>query len=92
MTSRARRTMTAVATLAMVNFVTYFLIAIHLGGDAINGREVNGSYFLSAKGVLTEVSFPVFVYSYVHTVSVWITHGLVMVTFLVLEIIGESSD
>lgn len=60
----------------MTNFVVFFLGALYLGGDAVNGRTVDGHYFLANKGHLTEVSHAVFMYSKCHTLSIFITHPL----------------
>lgn len=51
-----------------VNLVLFFILTAYLGGDAINGKKLEGHYFLSNHGHLTEVSHRVFIYSEVHTV------------------------
>jgi hypothetical protein len=59
-----------------VNFMVFFVVALCIGGDAINGKVENGRYYLSSHGRLTEVSPRVWQYSRFHTISVWITHPL----------------
>ncbi len=68
--------------LAFVNFAAFWLIAVYLGGDAINGRITDGHYFLMAHGRYTEVSAAVFTYSKWHVYSVWITHPLAFLAAL----------
>ena len=62
--------------LAIVNFCVFVAIALALGGDAINGTVRDGHYYLMEHGVYTEVSKPVFTYSAIHTLSLFITHPL----------------
>lgn len=51
-----------------VNFPLFVIIHLILGGDAWGGKVEAGRYYLSMNGRLTEVSRPVFQYSYVHCV------------------------
>jgi hypothetical protein len=60
----------------IVNFFVFFLAAVYLGGDALSGRAVDGHYFLSSHGRLTEVSQAVFTYSEWHVRGVFITHPI----------------
>jgi hypothetical protein len=60
--------------IAGLNFVSFVIVALWLGGDAGNGREEGGRYFLSQHGRDTEVSRWVFVYSRVHGYTVVVTH------------------
>jgi hypothetical protein len=62
--------------IAIVNFVVFVAVAIPLGGDAINGTARDGHYYLREHATYTEVSKPVFVYSTIHTLSLFITHPL----------------
>jgi len=67
------RICTAATIFGFLNFIAFWLIAVTIGGDAINGQMTDGRFYLYSHGVLTEVSEPVFRYSYVHAISVWIT-------------------
>src|SRR6187551_801673 len=60
--------------LAIVNFVLFVAIAVWLGGDAINGTTRDGRYYLMQHGIYSEVSRPVFIYSIIHTLSLFLTH------------------
>jgi hypothetical protein len=51
------------------NFATFWIVAVLLGGDAVNGKIENGHYFLSSHGHLQEVSKSVFLYSKIHCLS-----------------------
>lgn len=72
----------AIIALALVNFVSYVLIAAQLGGDAINGLARDGHYYLMSHGAYTEVSETVFTYSRWHAYSLWCTHPLGMLAML----------
>jgi hypothetical protein len=63
---------------AIVNFFAFVLVAIEIGGDALNGHEAGGHYFLSNHGTLTEVRRSIFEYSKWHAISVFVTHPLAM--------------
>ena len=63
-------------TLGLVNFALFFIGAIYLGGDAINGKVVDGQYFLTSHGRYTEVSAGISNYSKWHVYSTWVTHPL----------------
>jgi hypothetical protein len=65
--------------LGVVNFVLFFLAAIYLGGDAVNGKIVGGHYYLMSHGQYTEVSKEVFAYSKWHVYSTWVTHPLALI-------------
>ncbi len=70
--------------IGILNFVSFCIVAEVIGGDAINGRIDGGRYFVSEHGHDTEVSRSVFEYSRFHAHSVWVTHPLVFVGFLIL--------
>ena len=72
---RSERTALAIFVFALVNFAAFCSIAVALGGDALNGHQSYGRYFLASHGRLTEVSRAVFRYSQVHSISVFITHA-----------------
>jgi hypothetical protein len=66
--------------LGIGNFAVFFVLALHLGGDAINGGVIDGRYFLSNHGHLTEVTQDVFTYSKWHALSLFVTHPLAMLS------------
>lgn len=70
------RSWTIVAVVCLANFAAFFIAAVVLGGDAINGRAEGGRCFLASHGKLTEVSREIYVYSRYHAISLWITHPL----------------
>ena len=77
--------------LAAVNFLSFVSISIYLGGDALNGYTKDGHYFVSSHGWHTEVSRAVWIYSYCHAISVFVTFGLVPV-FLIIGACTEWDD
>jgi hypothetical protein len=74
-----RRLLLILAGLCLANFIVYTAVAIHLGGDAINGYAKGGQYFVVSRGRATEVSEAIFEYNRWHTYSVWLTHPLGMI-------------
>jgi len=54
----------------------FFVVALILGGDAMNGKAEGGKFFLANHGKLTEVSRETFVYSRYHVLSLLITHPI----------------
>jgi len=75
-----RRLAAVLSVLWIVNFVTYGVTAILLGGDAVNGHAEAGRYYLAMHGRLTEVSRPVFEFSR------WYTYVLFAHSAVVLAI------
>ena len=45
-----------IVLVAILNFVAFFVIGIAIGGDALNGKVVDGPYYLYGHGKLNEVS------------------------------------
>lgn len=64
--------------IGLLNFAVFFLVAIWLGGDAVNGTEEGGQYYLANHGKLTEVTHALWSYSRAHVYSVWVTHPMAM--------------
>ena len=75
MTPRVLQIFNIVAT---TNFLSFWVVA-GLIGDAINGHTADGRYFLKSHSGLTEVSHAVFIYSWLHALSVVVTVILAMV-------------
>jgi hypothetical protein len=84
-----RKICLSLLVLCAVNFFIFVAVAEHLGGDAINGKVENGRYYLTqhhrpgASHQTTEVTRSVFIYSRWHARSVWVTHPLGMILFVV---------
>lgn len=79
--------------IGLINFLAYTIAYMNLGGDAMNGyvRQVVTSdrvhhlhYFLVSKGLPCEVNRSVWVYSAIHSISVWVTVGAVLLAMLTL--------
>ena len=68
----------ALMSVAIFNFLAFLAASAYLGGDALNGKVVDGHYFLSNHGRLTEVTAAVFTYSRWHGLSMFATHLLAM--------------
>src|SRR4051812_2892112 len=54
---------------ALLNFFTFWIGAMLLGGDAVNGKVESGHFFLRSHAHLQEVSASVFFYSRIHCLS-----------------------
>jgi len=70
------RTWTVVGVFCLANFVVFVVVALIIGGDALNGKAEGGKFFLANHGKLTEVSRETFVYSRYHSLSLFITHPI----------------
>lgn len=62
----------------MINFLLFGLIALSIGGDAINGKVEEGRYYLNNHGHYTEVGYIVFIYSKLHALIVITTFPLLI--------------
>ena len=67
---------------AILNFAAFWIIAVSIGGDALSGKEESGRYYVSNRGKLTEVSRTIFMYSFYHTCSIFITHPLGIIAII----------
>jgi hypothetical protein len=74
------RCLLAVCGLGVLNFVIFVIVAVAIGGDAVNGKAVGGHYYLASHGKLTEVSEAVYTYSLWHVRSLLVTHPLAILT------------
>ena len=74
------RCLLAVCGLGVLNFVIFVIVAVTIGGDAVNGKAVGGHYYLASHGKLTEVSEAVYTYSLWHVRSLFVTHPLAILT------------
>jgi hypothetical protein len=59
---------------AWINFSVFWIVALIIGGDAINGKAEDGSFYLGSHGRYTQVSQDIYIYSRTHAISVFITH------------------
>lgn len=88
-----------IIALGLLNFLVFTLLYAALGGDAHNGQRrqvrdadgatrtayfVRGHYIRSLSGREREVSKLLWVYSYLHSISVLLTSGAMIVSMLVL--------
>jgi len=83
----------------LVNFLVYTVIYAQLGGDAGNGGKekvvqesgqvkevyyIRGHFIHGPDGQRTNVPRWVWIYSYLHSISIWPTQGIMMVCMLIL--------
>ena len=69
-----------VCVVAGINFALFAIIMIASGGDALNGKEEAGRYFLASHGRYTEVSGAFYYFSYIHGLSVVLLMFFCLVT------------
>ena len=81
-----------VRVVAVVNFALLGLGAALLGGDAFMGHVEGGHYFLGSAGKFVEVSRNIWMYSYVHVISNFVTGGLAVVALLVKAVRGLAGN
>ncbi|RFP15051.1 MULTISPECIES: hypothetical protein [unclassified Duganella] len=75
-----------------LNFLAAILGMAYFGGDALNGKEENGHFFLSYHGKLTEVSENVFIYSQYHCASIFVSIGIVLILHLMSKSAAKKSS
>lgn len=88
-----------IIVIGALNFVLYTILYAVLGGDAHNGDRklveteaggvaavyyVRGHFIRTADGMAREVSRSVWIYSYLHSISVWVTSAAMIISMLVL--------
>lgn len=90
-----------IATLGLANLAVYTVVYGAIGGDAVNGEirddvcYVRGHFLRVSGGMETPVSRGLWIYSYVHSISLWPTHAAVLLSMLVLarpHIIATMKD
>ena len=87
---RRTRICIRVILFGLLNFLAYTLVYLLFGGEAVNGRVVIAAdgdieYLLKSWTMIhPTVSKGVFVYSAIHSISIWPTVGAVMLAMLTL--------
>ena len=73
------------------NCLVYTVVYAYIGGDANNGEItedmrffVRGHYLHGQDGKATEVSGATWIYSYLHSISIWPTLAAVLIAMLIL--------
>ncbi len=56
-----------------INLISFILISIYLGGDAVNGKIIAEHYFLGNGQHYTEVDKSMYIYSQYHAVFILLT-------------------
>jgi len=81
-----------IIALGVLNFALYTFFYWYFQGDASNGFIQDGRYFLrghflhAADGRISEaVSRGIWIYSYVHSITIWPTAGAVLMSMLILS-------
>ena len=98
-TRRRNQICIAVIAIGALNFLVYTVTYAVLGGDAHNGEArlversdgtaetaffVRGHFIHSLRGKETEVSRGLWVYSYLHSMSVFVTSAAMIISMLIL--------
>lgn len=88
---RRNRALLWIIALGLANFVLYTLTYWYLGGDAANGYVEQSQYHLRGHFIWAlagkssgPVSRGIWLYSYIHSISIWPTIAAVLVSMLVL--------
>jgi hypothetical protein len=84
------KTTTCILIVCILNFITFIIGSGIIGGDAVNGHQLDGSYFVSSHGIDTEVTETVWKYSYWHVKSLFVTHPLAIISFIILASKSEA--
>ncbi|GAG18149.1 unnamed protein product, partial [marine sediment metagenome] len=87
---RRTRICLLIILIGLANFLIYALLYVFIGGEAINGSiqttaDGTTTYLLLRPGGETvAVSRGTFIYSGMHSISIWVTVGAVMLSMLTL--------
>jgi len=79
-----------VILIGLLNFLVYVLLYLWFDGEAVNGsvaRAADGSlrcFLRSPRDEAVPVSLAVYLYSGIHSISIWLTVGAVMLAMLTL--------
>lgn len=90
--AKARKVLNGIFFLGILNFLIFLAGTSYLGGDAFNGKQMDGKYFVGSHGKLTEVSQSVFMYSRLHVLSLFITHPAAVLAGLASFILKKRSE
>jgi hypothetical protein len=80
--SRLYRIFSLIVYLGVLNFMTFAVIGLLLGGDGLSGKVEAGHYYLGNHGVYTEMPGIIYWYSRVHGISVFVSWPFVMLAGL----------
>ena len=86
---RARWVLYPTLVLIMLNFFTFIVISVHLGGDALNGYVHAGKYCVCAHGGCTQVSPATWHYSYWHAMT---AIGGILLSFAEVALFINTGD
>jgi hypothetical protein len=90
--AKLQKVLNGIFFFGILNFFIFVAGTSFLGGDAVNGKEMDGKYFVGSHGKLTEVSKPAFRYSRLHVLSLLITHPAAILAGLASYILKKRSE
>jgi hypothetical protein len=77
--------------IGLINCLAYTIVYAYIGGDARNGEitedgryMVRGHYLRGQEGKETTVTRAAWIYSYLHSITIWPTQAAVLVAMLIL--------
>lgn len=73
-----------VIAIGFINFVAFFANSQRLGGDALNGYQANGHFYVSDHGRSTEVPESEWRINRLHAISIFVTHPLMLAAIFYL--------
>ncbi len=89
MSKRAKWILNTTAVLAGMNFLVFWLVAVYLGGDALNGYVQGQHYFICSHGACHEVTESIWQYSYWHAIT---AGGGIFLVFVEAAIFINTGD
>ncbi len=72
--TKTQRICKMVCKIALINFASFFIISLILGGDALQGFTSDGHYYLKDHGKVKETYAFIWYFSMLHGYSMFITH------------------
>lgn len=90
--NRMKRVGLTLFLVGIINFLAFFIVTNVVGGDAFNGKIQEGRYFLGYRGTYTEVGRFAYNCSYVHDLSIFITHPMAVIGLFLWSMAREHEQ
>ena len=76
--------------IGLANFIGYAVLYAIIGGDAPNGEITNGVFYVRGHFIHRSIGYEqdvprwVWIYSYIHSISIWLSIAMVLLAMLTL--------
>ncbi|WP_110955198.1 hypothetical protein [Anaerosinus massiliensis] len=81
--TKTQRICKKIFKVALINFASFVIISLLLGGDALQGFASDGHYYLKDHGKVKETYAFIWYFSRLHGQSIFITHAFAFLAFII---------